>query len=392
MKRKLSRFVRRALYSALYVTLKYIAVPVALLAILVLVIPQARAGFHTLLFVAETLDAPVSPQTWFTSEPVRYEAVYGSLDGAEVADVYRLLPDGKPRAAVLLSVGAAQKGLDDPAITNFGLALSRAGFVTMLHWSPPLGRDSDVQAEDPAKLVRAFEYLAAQDYVDPERAGIGGFSVGGSFAIVAAADERIADAVRFINAFGSYYDLETLVVQAASRSVDDDGGQAPWEPHSLTLRILAHELIETVDDAAEAELLSGHYVDGEDFEPDALQTLSERGHTVVRLLDGVTRSEAEQLYSTLPDDFRDGLAGISPSNHVEAVRARLLVMHDRDDRHVPVTESRRLVEAVGERKGDRYTEFRSFSHTLPGEGGLLDRLGQAFRLSRHMYGLIRIAR
>ena len=391
MKRKLTRFVQRALYSALYVSLKYVAVPVGLLAILVLVVPQARAGFHTLLFVAETLDAPVSPQSWFTREPVRYEAVYGSPEGVEVADVYRL-PDGKPRAAVLLSVGAAQKGLDDPAITDFGYALSRAGFVAMLHWSPPLGRDSDIQPEDPAKLVRAFEYLAAQDYVDPERAGIGGFSVGGSFAIVAAADERIADDVGFINAFGSYYDLETLVVQAASRSVDDGGKRAPWEPHSLTLRILAHELIETLDGAAEAELLAGHYIGGEDFAPDALQSLSERALAVVRLLDGVPPAEAEGLYAALPDDFREGLASLSPSNHIEDVRARLLVMHDRDDRHVPVTESRRLVEALGQRDGDRYTEFRSFNHTLPGEGGLLDRLGQAFRLSRHMYGLIRIAR
>ena len=73
------------------------------------------------------------------------------------------------------------------------------------------------------------------------------------------------------------------------------------------------------------------------------------------------------------------------------MQARLLVMHDRDDRHVPVTESRRLVEVRGDREGDRYTEFLSFNHTLPGEGGLLDRLGQAFRLSRHMYDLIRIA-
>ena len=391
MRRRLFRLAERGLYSILYVSLKFIAVPLALLAILILVVPQVQAGFHTLLFTMEMLDAPVRPQSWFTREPVRYEAVYGSLDGAEVADVYRL-PDGKPRAAVLLSVGAAQKGLDDPAIADFGYALARAGFVTMLHWSPPLGRESDIQPGDPVKLVRAFEYLAEQDYVDRKRVGIGGFSVGGSFAIVAAADERIADDVGFVNAFGSYYDLETLVIQAASRSVNDGGERAPWEPHSLTLRILAHELIETLDDMAEAELLAGRYLDRKDIAPDELQSLSQRGNAVVRLLDGVPQAEAERLYATLPEDFREGLARISPSNHIADLGARLLVMHDRDDRHVPVTESRRLVTAAGERDGDRYTEFRSFNHTLPGEGSLLDRSGQAFRLTRHMYGLIRIAR
>ena len=122
-----------------------------------------------------------------------------------------------------------------------------------------------------------------------------------------------------------------------------------------------------------------------------LQGLSQRGRIVVRLLDGVTPQEAVELYEALPPDFRKGLAVISPSNHIEEMPARILVMHDRYDRHVPVGESRRLVEAVGDRDDFRYTEFLTFNHTIPGEGGLLDRVAQAFRLSRHMYDLIRIA-
>lgn len=391
MRRRLVRRLKRVLYSILYSSLKYVAAPVVLLAFLILVIPQARAGFHTLLFVTETLETPVRPQSWFTREPVRFEAVYGSPDGAEVADVYRL-PDGKPRAAVLLSIGAGQAGLGDRSVTNLGYALSRAGFVTMLHWSPDLGRDADLQQEDPDKLVRAFEYLISQDYVDAERAGIGGFSVGGSFAMVAAADPRIRDDVVFINAFGSYFDLETLLVEAASRSVDHDGERTPWKPHSLTMRVLAHELIETVVEPADALVLTGHYLEDMPATPAELQALSQRGRVVVRMLDGVTPQEAEGLYAELPQDFREGLAEISPSSHIADVQARLLVMHDRADRHVPVTESRRLVDVLGDRDDVRYTEFLSFNHTLPGEGGLLDRVGQAFRLSRHMYHLIRIAR
>ena len=300
-------------------------------------------------------------------------------------------PTASRAPAVLLSIGAAQKGLGDAPVTNLGFALARAGFVAMLHWSPALGRESDMQREDPDKLVRAFEYLIAQDYVDANRAGIGGFSVGGSFAIVAAADPRIQEDVRFVNAFGPYFDLEKLVVQAAFRGVEQDGERRPWEPHSLTLRILAHELIETVDDHDDAQVLTHQYLDDMPATLGRLQALSQQARIVVLLLDGVTPEEAEQLYSTLPEDFREALAAISPSNHIANVQARLLVMHDRDDRHVPVTESRRLVEVRGDREGDRYTEFLSFNHTLPGEGGLLDRLGQAFRLSRHMYDLIRVA-
>ncbi len=391
MRRRLVGRSQRVFYRFLSISLKYAALPLIVLAVIIMVVPQARAAFHTVLFVTQTLELPVQPQSWLTREPVRYEAVYGSEEGSEVADVYRL-PDGKPRAAVLLSIGASPTGLSDATTVNLGKALARAGFVTMLHWPPDLGRDADMQRDDPEKLVRAFEFLTAQDYVDPERTGIGGFSVGGSFAMVAAADPRIRDEVHFINVFGPYYDLESLIRQAVSRSVVHADERTPWEPHSLTMRVLSHELIETVDDAENAAVLTAHFLDGMPVDAAELKALSLQGSTVARLIDGVSPREAETLYFTLPQDFRDGLADISPSNHIEGLRARLLVMHDRYDRHVPVAESRRLVEAVGDRDDVRYTEFLSFNHTIPGEGGLLDRIGQAFRLSRHMYDLIRIAR
>ena len=101
--------------------------------------------------------------------------------------------------------------------------------------------------------------------------------------------------------------------------------------------------------------------------------------------------EAEQLYSTLPDSFREDLTRVSPSNHVEGLRARLLVMHDRYDRAVPAAESRQLVKALGDQVNVRYTEFMSFDHMRPGTGGLLKRLGQALRLYLHMYHVVRMA-
>ena len=56
-----------------------------------------------------------------------------------------------------------------------------------------------------------------------------------------------------------------------------------------------------------------------------------------------------------------------------------------------MAESRHLVKAMGDRIDVRYTEFVSFDHMLPGTGGLFTLLGQAVRLYRHMYDIIRIA-
>ena len=59
-----------------------------------------------------------------------------------------------------------------------------------------------------------------------------------------------------------------------------EGESIDWEPDPLTLRVLANELIETLDNSSDA----------------------------ARLLDGVEPREAEALYSTLPSGFREDLA------------------------------------------------------------------------------------
>ena len=115
-----------------------------------------------------------------------------------------------------------------------------------------------IEPEELENIVSAFHYLEGQEYVDKDRLGLGGFCVGASFALIAAADERIRDRVHFVNAFGPYFDMEDLIVQAASRSVAYDGEWTPWDPHELTVRVLTNELVDTMQDPREAELLAWH--------------------------------------------------------------------------------------------------------------------------------------
>ncbi len=95
---------------------------------------------------------------------------------------------------------------------KLGDALARAGFVTMFYWSPTMALNYDIDSREIENLVWAFKYLRAQDFVDQERVGMGGFCVGASFTLVAASDSRISDEVHFVNALlyvrrGSRYRL-----------------------------------------------------------------------------------------------------------------------------------------------------------------------------------------
>ena len=378
------------LRNSLFWLLRLLAVAVLLITLAIAFTPQGRTGFRTALFVLQLLEQPLKPQSWISDEPLREVAVYRSPSGSDVADIYRL-PDGRSRAAVLLVIGASPEGLDDPNAVNLGKALAGAGFVTMMHWSPGMGLDANISPAEPENIVQAFLYLEKQEYVDRERVGLGGFCVGASLALVAAADPRIRDRVAFVNAFGPFFDAEELLLQAASRSVVYEGEQAPWQPDPLTLRVLANELVETTDDRADAAILTRIYIDGAEATAAELASMSPLGRTAVRLLDGVTPEEAETLYSTLPSGFGENLARISPSTYIEDVQARLLVMHDREDRMVPVTESRRLLDATRDRLDVRYTELSAFDHLLPEAGGLLARLRQGLQLYMHTYHILRIA-
>ena len=103
----------------------------------------------------------------------------------------------------------------------------------------------------------------------------------------------------------------------------------------------------------EQVFLEGHAVaaaDLADLSPDAL-----------RLLSGPEIDQVDALIKALSAETRESLRLISPSNQIDRLEARILVMHDREDDLVPSEESRRLVDALGPEQNACYTEFSFFS-------------------------------
>ena len=351
---------------------------------------QGRTGIRTVLFAMEVLEMPVRPQTWFIAQPLCHETHYPSARGISVGHVYRL-PGGKPRAATVLSLGITGDGMEDPIVVNLGNALARTGVVVLFDWSPIMGTEYHLEPDEPENLVAAFLYLERQEYVDPQRVGLGGFCVGASSALIAAADPRIRDRVYRISAFGPYNNAEDVVIQTASRTSVYEGESTPWQPSDSTKRVLANELIMALECDDEAAIFMRRYVGGKPLAPEERDSLSPQGQAVARLLDGVELEEAESLYATLPSSFHTRLAMLSPVHHIGEVRARILVLNDRNDRVVPPAESHRLVESLRERGNVRHTELRAFDHVTLSDRRPFTLLGEAVRLYRHMYEIVRVA-
>ena len=354
--------------------------------------PQARTASHTLLLVPQLLPTiPVKPQQWLAGEPTRRSVVFQSGDNIEDADLY--VPPGRGKhGAVLLFLGVNPAGKDDERVVNLANGLARAGLVVMIPWSDRMTQKR-VAAEEVENLVAAFRHMRTLKEVDPDRAGMGGFCVGASLAAVAAQDERIRDQVQFVNFFGGYYDARDLVKSVVAESRFYGGDSQAWHPDHLSVEVVASHLVESVPDPDERALLSARFQDGA---PDASldeAALSPVGRAVYALLSGPTLDEADDLLAKLPDRTLADLAAISPSDGIHRLRARTLIMHDRQDELVPSEESRRMADAMRAAGNVYYTEFSFFNHvdpTRPANPAVFAR--ESFKLYLHLYNVLREAR
>ncbi len=340
----------------------------------------ARAG---VFFVKVFPMLPSRPIDWITTAPVVERVRYPSSRGTVEADLYRPAKAGR-HPGVVVCLGVVPFDVDHPQIPRLGTALARAGFAALIHWSPAM-RDLRLVPEDVGDIARAYEWLVGQDAVDVSRSGFLGTCVGGSFALMAAAQDAIRDRVAFVAAFAPYSSMHTFVrdIASASRSLGD--AREPWAVDQLTRKVFIRSVTDVLP-AGESALLRSAFVDGTGA-VDA-QALSSDGRHVHDLLCARDVREVDAALGQLPVTMRERLDAMSPLRYLNDVHAPLIVIgHDRDDLVIPVGESRRLREAFAGRRGVEYTEFAMFEHADPTKRRLspLRALREFARFYRHVY-------
>ncbi|HEX2026970.1 MAG TPA: alpha/beta hydrolase [Nitriliruptorales bacterium] len=247
------------------------------------------------------------------------------------------LPTGGPAPPVLLAAGVTPQGVADPRVMRLASALARAQRVVFV---PELDLPRDRVGEvDVERLIRA---MLALDGHPGARGGLValGFSFGGSFSLVAAADERVADRLRFVAAFGAYGHLAGLV-QAATTGVTTVGEHVfRWAGHERTSGLLRRRLEQT--------LASGHGM------------FTDEDRELLRaLLDNRDPARVEALLARLPAPLPALMERLSPVTVAHRVRAPVALLHAVDDPIIPYAELHRLVRAFPDA---RVHEVRLFTH------------------------------
>ena len=318
-----------------------VAAVVALLVLLSIVAFAPHAGAYAravALFTDAVVRLPVRPLAWVIDDPSAEPLVWAG-DGR---GLLTLPGGGGPTPAIVLVVGADPAPPDDPRVERLTDALARVGFAVLLTQSGDLDAKRVLPVE-PRRLAGAFEALGAHPRVDADRVGFVGLSAGGSLAIVAASDPRIADRVAFVLAIGPYFDAASLVASTLSqRHRLPDGREEAWEPHGTTIEVVRETVL--------AILPGGSVIDD---------------RLAGDLAGDLARAEAS--IDALPAASRAMLEAVSPRYAVAGLRAPLYLLHDRDDPFVPWTESEALAAAVGPAV---YHRIDLFEHVEPRIGNV----------------------
>lgn len=373
-----------------------------LLAILLLMTAwePTRVALQTAVMLPSVLGSGPQALPLITKPPVRMSLPYRVASDGEPDLAELWLPDWasveRPAGGILMVFGVNNLGRNHPAIERVAEALARTGVAVLVPDSRTL-LEGRLEVDEIDGVVDAFQVLAARPEVDRDRLGIFGFSVGGSLALLAAADPAIAASVRWVNAFGAFADAATYLASVSAHAYRGaDGGAVPWTPTPLAREVYLGFMLDQVRDATDRAALDDAFgraiLDGERPMSDpALREGLATGvaRTVHDLLTAPTLEAASASIDALPAGSLAFIDAISPARRLAGLEADVHLMHETEDHHVPFVESRALAAALEERgRLAAHTEFRLFDHVQPDDLDLVAAAPELWRLLLHVRTLM----
>jgi len=252
-----------------------------------------------------------------------------------------------------------------------------------------------VVKDDIGSLVYLFEYLSNMEEIDDTRIGMGGICTGASMVALAASDIRISQNVKFLNLFAGYYDAFDFIKAVTSEKRFYKGSFQDWKPDHLTQKVVFKQLIESVSNEHDKGYLN-QLVGNENIGIKIDMFITDEAKVVYSLISNPHISDVDGLLQRLPPQTASYLEDISPKNFTHQLNANVLIMHDRNDRLVPVEESKRFNDSLKSSGSIYYTEFSSFQNQIQvhvdndsKKISSIDYLIEAWKLLRHLYEVMK---
>ena len=301
-----------------------------------------------------------------TPKPSRSPVAYVVGGRSHTGDLY-LPAEGKPLAGIVLVPGAVPNGKDDARLVAFATSLARARFAVLAPELPGF-RQLQIRPTDVREVADAFAYLASRPDLAPGgRAGIGAFSYAVGPALLAAMGPDIREQVRFIVSVGGYYDLARAVSYFSTGYFQHEGRWYYLKPDDYGKMVFVKSSQPYLRDPRDREILDA-MVQSKLANIDAdiaslAPGLGEDGRAIYELVSNLDPARTPQLMQALPPEVLGGIAALTLSDKdLRGLKARLLLVHGKNDNLIPYPESIELAQKAAPGQARLFVINRILGH------------------------------
>jgi hypothetical protein len=235
----------------------------------------------------------------------------------------------------------------------FAGSLARARFVVLVPDMPNVRR-FQLGARDIRDIADAVAWLASrQDLARGKGVGIAAISYAVGPAVLAAIEDNARPHAGFVFGIGGYYDLEKTITFLTTGCYRESSDRA-WrrrepDPYAKWLFVLstAARLRDPNDGQALVRIARAHLNGPLIAVETPVEQLGPDATAVYRMLVNKDPDRVPRLLQKVPEYLYIDWKQIDPAAaNLRALRARLILVHGRDDAMIPYTESLAMMDAA----------------------------------------------
>jgi pimeloyl-ACP methyl ester carboxylesterase len=323
-----------------------------------------RVRAQALAILGTTLSLPAAPALLRIGK----QPTPGETNVAGIATTVVRPSSAPPWPALVFMNGATPDGRSHPTVHRLGLALARAGVCVFIPELPGVA-GGELSPATLAQSVAVSDAASRSPETANECVALVGVSVGGTLALLAAADGRLQHRVSVVACVAPFGDLAE-VMRLATTSTYRDGKQRQHHAPPPYLRVgLARSLAAMlVPTPATEDLCRGlRALDPESGSPivlpeNAFRRAGAEAEQLYDLLANTDPRRFDSLYDALPDYIRAAVISLSPVHAARRLQGPVEIATAPQDRYFPVAEAQALAAAAPQ---VRVTVTSLLAHATP---------------------------